>query len=70
MGSEVVNGNVDSLFENLSTPKSVNCRSYFVPIKPVPTDGKLRQDLTAAVHRDTDVDEIWRSELQEWLVKQ
>ena len=58
IGAEVVDGNVDSLFENPVIPKSVKCRPYWGPITAVPSDRKLRPRQTSPVAADPDVDGV------------
>ncbi len=68
IGAEVVDGNVDSLFENPVVPKSVDCRPYWGPITAVPSDRKLRQRQSSSVAADSDVSNIWWPELEAWLI--
>lgn len=68
IGAEVVDGNVDSLFENPVVPKSVNCQPYWGPITAVPSDRKLRPQQSSSVAEDPDVDNVWWPELEAWLI--
>src|SRR3989442_3550831 len=44
IGEEVIDGNVDSLFENPLVPQSVTVASYWGPIAETPADRRLRED--------------------------
>jgi len=68
IGAEVVDGNVDSLFENPVVPKSVNCQPYWGPIAAVPSDRKLRPRQSSSVAADPDVNSVWWPELEAWLI--
>ena len=68
IGAEVVDGNVDSLFENPIIPKSVNCQPYWGPITTVPSDRKLRPWQSSSVAPDPDVSSVWWPELEAWLM--
>jgi hypothetical protein len=67
VGSEVIDGNVDSLYENPAVPSSVRLQPYWGEITNVPSDRKLRQALRFTVSADPDVDDVWWPELNEWL---
>ena len=67
IGHEVVDGNVDSLDENLVVPQEVDISPYWGPISETPGDRKLRQRKDLSFPKDTDVDEIWWPELCCWL---
>jgi hypothetical protein len=62
IGDEVIDGNVDILFENPMIPKSVCVRPYWGP-----SDRRLRQNHAVRAIEDTDVSEIWWPELEAWL---
>lgn len=65
---EVIDGNVDTLFENHLAPPSLRVAPYWGPIKRTPKDRRLvqnkRLDFSAS---DTDVNDIWWPELRDWL---
>jgi hypothetical protein len=67
IGDEVIDGNVDILFENPMIPKSVSVRPYWGLASAIPSDRRLRQDHSSRVTEDTDVSEIWWPELEVWL---
>lgn len=67
VGNEVIDGNVDILFENPMVPSSVCVRPYWGPVSSVPNDRRLRQDHSSCVAEDTDVSNIWWPELDEWI---
>lgn len=65
--NEVIDGNVDILSENPAIPKSVAVQPYWGPPSLTPPDRRLRQDHSARVPEDTDVNSIWWPELKAWL---
>ena len=67
IGREVVDGNVDSLFENPMVPSSVKVAPYWGPINETPLDRHLRQDKSLALPPDEDVEGTWWPDLVEWL---
>lgn len=70
IGDEVVDGNVDSLFENPLVPSIVKVAPYWGPIIETPTDRKLRENRGQKLPDDKDVSEIWWPELLIWLDNQ
>jgi hypothetical protein len=69
IGDEVVDGNVDSLFENPVVPKSVNISPYWGPIREMPADRRLRQEHGAMLIPDSDVVQTWWPELRDWITR-
>lgn len=67
--NEIVDGNVDSLFENPLVPSSVSVMPYWGPITKTPSDRKLREFRGQNLPHDEDVSDIWWPELQSWLNK-
>jgi hypothetical protein len=67
---EVIDGNVDSLFENPLVPRIVNIAPYWGPVEEVPGDRRLREDHGAALPPDRDVNELWWPDLGAWLREQ
>ncbi len=67
VGDEVIDGNVDCLFENPMVPAAVRIAPYWGPIKEVPRDRRLREVLGSTLAPDADVSEIWWPEMQAWL---
>jgi hypothetical protein len=67
IGDEVIDGNVDSLFENPVVPKTVNIAPYWGPIAQIPTDRRLREEHGLSLPPDTDVSDIWWPELKSCL---
>ena len=67
IGEEIVDGNVDILFENPMVPPSVNVSLFWGSINDVPRDRRLREDRTRAMPPDAYVSEIWWPELRSWL---
>lgn len=64
VGEEVIDGNVDSLFENPLVPKAVNVAPYWGPIRTIPKDRRLREDHDGgSLPFDEDVSNIWWPEL-------
>ena len=68
-GGEVVDGNVDSLFEKPTVPPEVKVSPYWGAVSAVPNDRRLRQDHSKIVLEDPDVDNIWWPELEAWLTQ-
>lgn len=64
---EVVDGNVDSLFENPVVPSAVSLAPYWGPIAETPPDRRLRESHGRKLPPDKDVLEIWWPELRTWL---
>ena len=69
VGEEVIDGNVDSLYENPMVPETVDISPYWGPITETPADRILRENHNRIVSPDSDVSEIWWLELREWLGK-
>ena len=68
IGHEVVDGNVDTLFENPLVPSSVRIAPYWGPIETTPKDRRLAQNKALDFPTsDTDVSDIWWPELRDWL---
>ncbi len=64
VGREVIDGNVDSLFENPTVPPAVNVAPYWGSISETPADRRLREDHGRALPADNDVSDIWWPELR------
>lgn len=64
IGREVVDGNSDSLSENIMVPETVHAAPYWGPIKDVP--GRFLHE-NGYVQDDSDVVNIWWPELKDWL---
>lgn len=64
---EVVDCNIDILYENPMVPTSVNVKPYWGPIKLSPRDRRLREDRNIPIPEDTDVENIWWPELNEFI---
>ena len=67
VGKEVIDGNVDSLYENPKVPKVVDIDPYWGPVTETPADRELSENCNCIVPPDSDVSEIWWPELREWL---
>jgi hypothetical protein len=67
VGREVIDGNVDGLFENPMVPDEVHIAPYRGPINETPADRRLREQSNAPVPTDEDVDNTWWPELKTWL---
>jgi hypothetical protein len=67
VGKEVIDGNVDCLFENPMVPSSVKVAPYWGPINMTPVDRILRENHAARMPPDEDVSNIWWPELRAWL---
>ena len=64
IGREVIDGNTDSLPENIMVPDCVKAAPYWGPIKDIP-GRTLKQD--GYVDDDPDVSGVWWPDLKEWL---
>lgn len=67
VGSEVIDGNVDSLFENPAVPRAVDVPPYWGPISETPADRNLRECRGRQLPSDNDVSDVWWPELRAWL---
>jgi hypothetical protein len=67
VGKELIDGNVDCLFENPMVPSSVNVKPYWGPVSDTPADRRLRPKDGALLRPDTDVSRIWWPEMRGWL---
>jgi hypothetical protein len=63
---EVVDGNTDSIPENIKIPKGVNVDPYWGPLQDIPAR-RLDQDQGGHVEDDADVMGIWWPDLKDWL---
>jgi hypothetical protein len=63
-GSEVIDGNTDSLWENPMVPSTVKIAPYWGPIKGIPGRRLTEVDTPAD---DPDVSNLWWSDLKAWL---
>lgn len=66
-GNEVIDGNVDSLFENPIVPKTVSIKPFWGPVSLIPSDRRLREDHGKLLQPDNDVSMIWWPDLRAWL---
>lgn len=68
IGSEVVDGNVDSIYENPMVPQILRIDPYWGPVHDTPRDRKLRAQVRVLqTESDEDVLNIWWPELQAML---
>jgi len=67
VGDEVIDANVDSLFENPMVPKTVRVAPFWGPIKQIPPGRRLREDHNMRRELDQDVATIWWPELKKTL---
>jgi hypothetical protein len=67
IGNDVIDGNVDCLFENPLVPKTIKIAPYWGSIAEVPADRRLREEHGATLPPDGDVSNIWWPELKSWL---
>ena len=67
IGDQVVDGNVDALYENPMVPASVSVRPYWGHIRNTPADRRLRASSLLRFPSDGDVEKIWWPELRDWL---
>ena len=66
IGKEAVDGNTDSIPENIMIPRSVNVDPYWGPLQDTPA---RRLDQGGYVEDDADVMGIWWPDLKDWLDK-
>ena len=66
VGKEVVDGNTDSITENIMVPQGVSASPYWGPIQDIPAR-LLEQD--GSIDDDPDVIGVWWPELRDWLEK-
>jgi hypothetical protein len=66
IGKELVDGNTDSVKENIVVPKTVDAAPYWGPYADVP--GRVFKQ-TGDVETDSDVQKVWWPELKNWLEK-
>jgi hypothetical protein len=64
VGEEVIDGNVDSLYENPMVPPLGDVAPYWGPISEMPAGWRLREDHGQELPADNDVSEIWWPELR------
>jgi hypothetical protein len=64
---EVIDGNVDCLFENPTVPANVKVAPYWGPITKVPADRRLRESHGTRLPPDDDVSNVWWPDLAIWL---
>ncbi len=69
IGEEVIDGNVDSLWENPLVPTQVRVLPYWGPLPEMPADRRLREEHGIRLPHDTDVDEIWWPDLKRWVTE-
>lgn len=70
IGREVIDGNVDILYENPEVPSNVVVSPYWGLINKIPNDRRLIENHSEIIHQDEDVNNIWWPELQQWLESQ
>jgi hypothetical protein len=66
VGNEVIDGNVDSIFENPMVPllpQGLKLAPYWGPVRDTPPDRKLQEHHGATLPPDDDVENIWWPEL-------
>lgn len=65
-GREVIDGNSDSIAENIMVPNSVSAVPYWGPIQDIP---ERRLEQQGYVSGDPDVTGVWWPDLKDWLEK-
>jgi hypothetical protein len=65
--AEVIDANVDILFENPKVPKTVAVLPYWGPVASIPSDRRLREDRNIAVPKDNDIESIWWPDLKSYI---
>lgn len=64
IGTEVVDGNTDILFENPVVPGSVTIPPFWGDLAQIPADRRLREERGARVAEDEDVENLWWPDLE------
>lgn len=67
VGQEVIDVNVDSIFENPMVPHELILKPYWGEITKTPKDRKLKESTNEVLPYDKDVLDIWFPELEKWL---
>jgi hypothetical protein len=67
IGKEVIDGNVDSLFENPLVPSDVHAYPYWGPINETPNDRHLHEQNSLTLPPDEDVEKLWWPEFENWI---
>ncbi|MCH8942884.1 MAG: hypothetical protein IIA48_10675 [Bacteroidetes bacterium] len=67
IGDEVIDGNVDILYENPMVPESVKVQPYWGSIKLTPPDRRLRENRNMSIPDDTDVENFWWPDLKKFI---
>lgn len=68
VNDELIDGNVDSLPENMTVPNELAAQPYWGPRKDAPRDRKFHENRGARTRQqDVDVENIWWPELKDWL---
>lgn len=68
--NEIIDGNIDSTFENPFVPKELNLKPYWGSVANIPNDRKFQKDSSLVFpYDDDDVKNIWWPELKNWLNK-
>lgn len=71
IGSEVIDGNVDCLYENPAVPQTVQVNPYWGPIAETPKDRQLRENRNVSgIAQDEDVEQLWWPDLRSWVKSQ
>lgn len=66
-GDEVIDGNVDILAENPLVPTAVSVKPYWGSLAATPRDRRLREDPSASLPADEDVERYWWPDLNAWI---
>lgn len=61
---ELIDGNVDILYENPLIPQTINVSPYWGPVLMVPKDRRLRENWNKLIPEDNDVENIWWPDLK------
>lgn len=66
-GTEIIDGNADSMLENPLVPDAVRPPPYWGPVKQTPSDRRLHEANGRRVPLDAEVLEVWWPDLKQWL---
>lgn len=68
VNDEIIDGNVDSLYENKMVPAQVQAKPYWGPRSACPRDRKFNENPGARTREpDVDVERFWWPELKSWI---
>lgn len=67
VNDDLIDGNADALAENPYIPRGLHVKPYWGEFTQLPQDRKLDEHLRGETEADSDVDNIWWPELENWI---